>query len=100
MITWLIRRSDGEVTLSVQGASLIFGVPSEHLDGRTDMPEEWIRRGRRRAREAAAHGDDDTVVCVLDYWARKELTDAGVLDLGAEVVLIETNPSCYPPGSN
>lgn len=77
-ITVTVRDTAGEPLLDGQGMSLLFGVPLADIHalppvgGGSPIPREWVKRGRRRAREAMARTGSDNVLDVLDYWADKE----------------------------
>ncbi|MEZ0385239.1 hypothetical protein [Mycobacterium sp. pW045] len=63
--------------ISMEGVSLLLGVPVADLEvnpltGKSNIPEDWILRGRRRAKEAMAHTGSDDMVSALEYWALKE----------------------------
>lgn len=70
---------DGEMMIGPAGMSLLFGVTEaeaielrvEH--GTTHLPADWIKRGKRRAKEAKRWGADDSMLGALDYWAAKDL---------------------------
>lgn len=78
--TFTIRLSEkaGEPMLDSAGMALMFGVTTtdvDHLpfkDGAAVIPREWIRRGRRRTREAAARIGSNEFADVLGYWAHKD----------------------------
>lgn len=74
--------------LPVEGMALLLGVPAEDVRAHaatngTDLttmslPSEWVQSGRRRTKEAQAHGHDD-MLSGLRYWANR--------DHGAELVI-------------
>lgn len=78
--TYTIRLTevDGEPMLDAAGMALMFGVAIEdvhHLPfagGASPIPREWLQRGRRRTREAAAHIGSAEFHDVLAYWARRD----------------------------
>lgn len=73
-----VRDIDGELMLDSQCMSLLFGVPLDAIQalprtaGASPIPTEWIRRGRRRAKEARAHTHSDAMLESLRYWAEKD----------------------------
>ena len=77
-ITVCIRNVDGEPMLDSQAMSLLFGVPAADIQalptagGSSPIPRDWVRRGRRRAREAQAHTGSTAMLDALEYWADKE----------------------------
>ncbi|BDB44554.1 MULTISPECIES: hypothetical protein [Mycobacterium] len=77
-ITIRVREIDGEPVLDAAAVELLFGVEQAAftalplIDGRVRLPREWVRRGKRRAREAMAHTGSDTMTDCLRYWARKD----------------------------
>jgi hypothetical protein len=85
-ITVRIAEHDGEAMLDAQCMALLFGVELADIhalpsvNGATPLPKEWIRRGRRRAREAQAHTGSDAMLDGLRYWAAR--------DHGAELTVV------------
>lgn len=77
-ITTRIRNADNEPMLDAEALALLFGVDLAEVhalpmvDGHSRIPREWVKRGRRRAREAQAHTGSDFILDALDYWARKD----------------------------
>lgn len=71
-ITVHIRDVDGEPMFSLEGVELLFGVPAELITVGTPFPQEWIKAGRRRAREAMAATGSDFVLDIMRYWAQKD----------------------------
>lgn len=75
-----VRHVDGELMLDTAALSLLLGVAPErisyHAQGRgtgvAALPEAWVRQGRRRAREAAAHTGSAAMLDGLRYWARMD----------------------------
>jgi hypothetical protein len=75
-----IATDGGGPLLDPTALGLLFGIAPEtiraqvHYDseGYATFPLEWIRAGRRRAREAAAHTGIDDMGAVLAYWARQD----------------------------
>ena len=75
-----VRQIDGEAVIDSQAMMLLFGVAAERLTmiagqsetGLAELPQEWIQRGRRRAREASAHTGSEAMLDTLHYWARKD----------------------------
>lgn len=62
--------------LSPEAMSLLLGVTADKIRALpgTDimmLPAEWMKSGRRRAKEARAHGHDD-MVGAMTYWAEKD----------------------------
>lgn len=80
-----VKVIDGEPMIDKTGMSLLFGVAEELVtaltaNGPAPIPDEWIRNGKRRAKEAAAHTGSNDMVSSLTYWARK--------DRGAELRIV------------
>jgi hypothetical protein len=50
-------------------------------NGHAPIPIEWIRSGRRRAKEAASRTGSNDMVSVLEYWAARK-------DRGANLEII------------
>lgn len=79
----LVSPEHGEM-LPVEAMSLLLGVPAEEIrvrkivNGRTALPPEWLKSGRRRSKEAQAHGHTD-MVGAMSYWAK--------MDHGADLVI-------------
>lgn len=77
-ITIRVTDIDGEPMLDATAMSLLFGVRTEEVsalpigNGTTRLPTEWLKRGRRRAREAMAHTGSDAMLDNLRYWARQD----------------------------
>lgn len=73
-----IKRIDGEPMLDAQCMALLFGVETTAVhalpiaDGAMRIPPEWVKRGKRRAREAMAHTGGRGVIDVLRYWAQRD----------------------------
>ncbi|WP_370501192.1 hypothetical protein NWT09_14095 [Mycolicibacterium sp. jd] len=64
--------------LDAWAMALMFGVQPEDfkalplVDGATRVPRHWIKRGRRRTREAAAATGSDFLLDILAFWAMKD----------------------------
>ncbi|WP_137147545.1 hypothetical protein [Mycolicibacterium sp. CR10] len=77
-ITTRIKNADTEPLLDAEALALLFGVDLTEVlalptvDGHSGIPREWIKRGRRRTREAQAATGSDFILDALDYWARKD----------------------------
>lgn len=77
-ITVTIKNIDGEPMVDAEGMALMFGVDPAAaralpvVNGGSHIPREWIKRGRRRAREAMAHNGSGAMLDALEYWARKD----------------------------
>jgi hypothetical protein len=80
-LTLIVKVIDGEPMIDATVMSLLFGVDEQLINalsrrdtanGYTPIPMEWIRNGKRRAKEAAAHTGNNDVVSALTYWARKD----------------------------
>ncbi|MBB2772334.1 UNVERIFIED_ORG: hypothetical protein GGE11_003259 [Mycolicibacterium obuense] len=75
-ITITITEISGEPMLDSAAMALMFGVRTEEIqalpviDGASPIPREWIKRGRRRTREAAARTGSNSFDDVIRYWAR------------------------------
>ncbi|EUA37190.1 hypothetical protein I549_5907 [Mycobacterium avium subsp. avium 2285 (R)] len=86
----LLRVTDGEPLLTATAMSLLLGVPVADLhDARRDdtkgtmyVPHEWIRKGRRRTKEATAHAGDDDLLSGLTYWAHQD--HGAAIEIGVE----------------
>lgn len=69
---------NGEPMLDSAALALMFGVDAEALRalpvvaGASTIPTMWIKRGRRRTREAAARVGSNSFEDVLRYWARQD----------------------------
>lgn len=76
--TITINELDGEPMLDAAGMALMFGVTAadvqalKFFNGASRIPDEWVRRGRRRTREAAAHIGSSDFHDVLAYWAQRD----------------------------
>ena len=88
-LTLTVKVLNGEPMIDETALSLLFGVDEELVaaQGRRDtangyrtLPAEWLRAGRRRARESAAHTGSNGMVSSLTYWVRK--------DRGAELQIV------------
>jgi hypothetical protein len=77
-ITTTLRRIDGEWMLDAQAMALMFGVDRWAIDalpldnGQMRIPHEWVRRGKRRAKEATARTGSGFILDILRYWARQD----------------------------
>ncbi|OBB07093.1 hypothetical protein A5668_01385 [Mycolicibacterium fortuitum] len=86
--------------LPAEAMSLLMGVPVEEIrahsggeqgTGVMTLPQEWVKAGRRRAKEAHAHGHGGMVEA-MTYWAARdhgacleiEYTDLGGKAVGAQ----------------
>lgn len=71
-----IRTIGGEPMLDTATMSLMFGIdPAEitaTLTDGTPVPGDWLRQGRRRTSEAAAHTGSREFTDVMRYWARRD----------------------------
>jgi hypothetical protein len=73
-----INEINGEPMLDSQCMALMFGVTAADVralpfaGGHSRIPREWIKRGRRRTREAAAATGSADLLDVLQYWARTD----------------------------
>lgn len=76
--TVTISEVAGEPTVCSSGLALMFGVAPTDVTalpvngGQARIPREWLQRGRRRTREAAAHTGSASFEDVLCYWARQD----------------------------
>jgi len=76
--TITITEVGGEPMLCSKALALMFGVDVAALRalpivaGSSTIPTEWIKRGRRRTREAAARVGSSAFEDVLGYWARQD----------------------------
>lgn len=77
-ITITIAKVDTEPMLDAQAMALLFGVDVAMVnalpisEGTSPIPREWIRRGRQRSKEAAAHTGSDFILDVLQFWAQRD----------------------------
>lgn len=77
-ITITVKDVDGEPMLDSQCMALLFGVEVAAVnalpfrDGQSAIPSMWIKRGRRRTREAQAHTGSTAMLDALEYWAAKD----------------------------
>lgn len=73
-----INQVGDEPMLCSNALALMFGVPRADVsalpvtNGQARIPREWLQRGRRRTREAAAHTGSAEFDDVLRYWARRD----------------------------
>ncbi|CAM3108744.1 hypothetical protein BST27_18560 [Mycobacterium intermedium] len=73
-----VRQVDGDLSLDSQALALAFGVDVAAVsalpvvDGASRIPREWARRGKRRAKEAAAHLNSEDLLDILAFWARQD----------------------------
>lgn len=76
----LYRCVDGEPVISAKGLALLLGVPEDqvralaatHGTDVAHIPAEWVKAGRRRAKEYQAATGRDDMLGALEYWAEKE----------------------------
>lgn len=76
----LYRYIDGEPVLSAAGMAVLLGVTEEqmrtlaatHGTDVAHIPAEWVKAGRRRAKEYQAATGRDDMLGALEYWAEKE----------------------------
>jgi hypothetical protein len=77
-ITVHIVNVDTEPMLDAQAMSLLYGVHPEEItalpmaNGAKRIPDEWVRRSRRRYKEAMAANGSDFILDVLQHWAWKD----------------------------
>jgi hypothetical protein len=80
-ISLTVKLVDGDQLLNADALALLFGVDAALIkaygrnnitDGHVTFPPEWIKRGKRRAREALAHNGSNAMLDSLQYWARKD----------------------------
>lgn len=77
-ITVTLRHVEAEPMLDAHAMSLLFGVDVTAVralpftNGASPIPREWVKRGRRRAREAMAHTGSSAMLDALEYWAHKD----------------------------
>lgn len=81
----LTRNIEGEPMMSPAALALLFGVDaktiSDHMSaqlpvggaGAVSCPAMWVKRGRRRSKEAAAATGSNDVFDILAYWAERDL---------------------------
>jgi hypothetical protein len=80
-VTIRIAEHNGEPMIDTAAMSLLFGIDeatiAAHWDTMTGdmltLPAEWVRNGKRRAKEASANAGVNDVVAMLSYWAMKDL---------------------------
>lgn len=81
---WLLEVVDGKFVPSPTAIALLFGMKVEDVDTSwqdfDEVPAEWQKACRRRAREAASRVNSIDIVDVLRYWAREELGKDVVAD--------------------
>jgi hypothetical protein len=70
----VVKVVDGEPMIDTTAMSLLFGIPetaiAAHFNGNTlTLPAEWVRAGKRRAKEASARTGSDGLLPTLAYWA-------------------------------
>jgi hypothetical protein len=71
---------DGEPVVSAKGLSLLLGVPVDQVralalfrgTGVDALPAEWVKAGKRRAKEYSAATGRDDMLGALEYWAQRE----------------------------
>lgn len=74
IITVEFSQSNGDYLLNGAALVLLLGVPKDvgrRLRDWGDVPDDWYKQGRRRAREAEAHGAEG-IFGIMRYWARKD----------------------------
>jgi hypothetical protein len=73
-----ITEIGGEPMIDATCMSLMFGVTTADVqalpmtNGTSPIPREWIKRGRRRTREAAAATGSAELLDILKFWARRD----------------------------
>lgn len=76
----LYRYIDGEPMLAPKGMSLLLGIPLEEIQAESNrhngqpwnLPNDWIKSGKRRSKEYQAATGRDDMLGALEYWARRE----------------------------
>ncbi|WP_205874444.1 hypothetical protein [Mycobacterium camsae] len=77
-MTITIREIAGQQMIDSRGTALLYGVDPCAIEalpivaGAMRIPHMWIKRGRRRAREAMAATGSESYVDCLQYWARRD----------------------------
>jgi hypothetical protein len=77
-ITIHVTEVNGEPMIDSECMALMFGVTAADVralpfaDGCSRIPREWIKRGRRRTREAAAATGSAELLDILKFWAHKD----------------------------
>lgn len=88
LLTVRLIRTDDDVLVDAMAGALLMGIPVDEVcvympdDGVTAidvLPADWLRQGRRRSREAAAHMGTECLVDTLRFWA--------YVDFGATLVV-------------
>ncbi|MDV2477844.1 hypothetical protein F8M49_25050 [Rhodococcus zopfii] len=76
----LYRYIDGEPVLSAAGMALLLGVTEEQMCAQaarsgtaiTELPEAWVKSGRRRSKEYQAATGRDDVLGALEFWQARD----------------------------
>lgn len=92
----LLRVTDGEPLLTATAMSLLLGVPVADLhNARRDdtkgtmyLPNEWMKNGKRRTREAMAHTGDTDLISGLTYWAHQDHGASVEIDPAGTVFMV------------
>lgn len=77
-VTVTVAELGDEPMLDDQAMMLLFGVDPAAIralpvvDGAPRIPREWVKRGRRRTREAQAATGCTDLLDVLRYWADRD----------------------------
>jgi hypothetical protein len=85
------RLIDGVQMVTATGVSLLMGVAADDLpDG--EIPQEWIKSGRRRSAEYRAHTGRADMLGSLAYWAEKDHDADLVEDDDGTIWMIKRGP--------
>lgn len=77
-VTVTVAEIGDEPMLDDRAMMLLFGVDPAAIralptvDGAARIPREWVKRGRRRTREAQAATGSTDLLDVLQYWAERD----------------------------
>ncbi len=65
-------------SMDMQCLALLYGVPLTDINalpianGCIRIPSEWVKRGKRRVKEAEAHTGSDFVLDIMQFWAQRD----------------------------
>jgi hypothetical protein len=93
----LIKWENGQPLGSPVATALLMGVPVEQFDEMIsiapEIPNDWIKQGRRRSAEAMAQTGSDSLVDMLRYWAAKDYNAQVEQDIAGNIFMWWGEPS-------